>query len=54
MRLRICEEQRAMPANEKPPARRVDVYLFGEMYTERRLALILVQCYTEYHNHYER
>ena len=29
MRLRICEEQRAMPANEKPPARRVDAYFIN-------------------------
>ena len=28
MRLRIREEHRAMPAYEKPPAWRVDVYLF--------------------------
>ena len=29
MRLRIREEHRAMPAYEKPPAWRVDVYLIG-------------------------
>ena len=39
MRLRIREEHRAMPAYEKPPAWRVDVYLlhFLNIYSNMKI-----------------
>ena len=39
MRLRIREEHRAMPAYEKPPAWRVDVYLGAQNVNMAALSL---------------
>ena len=53
MRLRIREEHRAMPAYEKPPAWRVDVYSFNALFLMQKDFLFCREVISADYNRYQ-